>query len=171
MIGENDPDEAEFKFVYYNGKTRQNTYEGAFIYSRTEELSPSSMKKVYQIAKDAGMNPDQFCRIRNRGCFAEPDSVRPAGDSIGGGSNLRGLIASTRVSELLGVEPVAAQDTVRRGAPTARELNPVKPEPAKRAWWFEVGDYLENPHRHFEAMDNLRQPMEWPAEVVANNKN
>ena len=53
MIGENDPGTPEFKFVYYNGKTRQNTYEGAFVYSRTKELSPESMKKVYKIAKDA----------------------------------------------------------------------------------------------------------------------
>ena len=55
VIGENDAGSPEFKFVYYNGKTRQNTYEGAFIYSRTEELSPTSMKKVYQIAQDAGI--------------------------------------------------------------------------------------------------------------------
>ena len=69
MIGENDPDMPEFKFIYYNGKTRQNTYEGAFVYSRARTLEPESMAKVYSIAKEAGMNPDQFCRIRN-GCFA-----------------------------------------------------------------------------------------------------
>merc|ERR1712176_1006226 len=71
IIGQNDPGEDEFKFVYYNGKTRQNTYEGAFVYSRTKELSPSSMKKVYKIASKAEMNPDQFCKIRN-GCFKDP---------------------------------------------------------------------------------------------------
>ena len=165
IIGENDEDEPEFKFVYYNGKTRQNTYDGAFIYSRTEDLSAESMKKIYKIAKDAGMNPDQFCRIRNRGCFAEPDSVKEGASN----SAFRGIIASTRVSEFFGVEPVAAQDTVRRGAPTARELNPTKAEPVKRAWWYEVGDYLEDPNRHFQVMDGLRQPMKWPEDVADSN--
>ena len=55
VIGENDAGaDEEFKFVYYNGKTRQNTYEGAFVYSRSKTLEPESMKKVYQIAKNAG---------------------------------------------------------------------------------------------------------------------
>ncbi|MFN9983897.1 MAG: hypothetical protein ACK53Y_28480, partial [bacterium] len=70
MIGQNDPGKPEFKFIYYNGKTRQNTYDGAFVYSRTKELDIESMQKVYRIASDAGMNPDQFCKIRN-GCFLE----------------------------------------------------------------------------------------------------
>ena len=30
------------------------------------------MKKVYKIAQDAGLNPDQFCRIRN-GCFSDDE--------------------------------------------------------------------------------------------------
>ena len=29
-IGESKPGEPEFKFVYYTGKTLQNTYSGAF---------------------------------------------------------------------------------------------------------------------------------------------
>ena len=161
MIGENDPGQAEFKFVYYNGKTRQNTYEGAFIYSRTEDLSPESMKKVYKIAEEAGMNPNQFCRIQNKGCFAEPEDLVKEPPA----SPFRAMVASTRISQLLGVEPVAAQDTVRRGTPTAQVLNPIPQESVKRAWWLEAGDYLENPHRHFQAMDSLRQPMEWPEEV------
>lgn len=164
VIGENDPNEPEFKFVFYNGKTRQNTYEGAFIYSRSRELDPSSMKKVYKIAKDAGMNPDNFCSIRN-GCFKDEDTaavLRPANDPF------RGFLASTKVSELLGVEPVAARDTVR-GAVTADVLNPEKPKEEKRAWYYEVGDYLENPHRHFQAMDNLRVPMSWPDDIKAQD--
>jgi hypothetical protein len=161
VMGENDPGAPEFKFVFYNGKTRQNTYEGAFVYSRTKELGPESMKKVYSIAKEAGMNPDNFCRIRN-GCFQ--DDVLKEEEGLGAASNpFRGILASTKVSQFLGVEPVAAQDTVRRTAPTADVLNP--PSMVKRAWWYEAGDYLENPHRHFETMDSLRVPMQWPEEV------
>lgn len=159
VLGENSPDSNdEFKFIYYNGKTRQNTYEGAFVYSRSKELSPESMKQVYEIAKGADMNVDQFCRIRN-GCFldSEKGSVGTASDPF------RGFIASTKISELLGVEPVAAQDTIRRNTPSAKELTPSTG--ASRAWWYEVGDYLENPHRHFETMDSLRVPVEWPEEV------
>ncbi|KAL7575603.1 hypothetical protein ACA910_020169 [Epithemia clementina (nom. ined.)] len=181
VLGENDPGSPEFKFIYYNGKTRQNTYEGAFVYSRTKELAPESMKKVYQIAKEAGMNPDQFCRIRN-GCFNDSnDALFPTNrhsDSAFQKYPFRGILASTKVSEILGVEPVAARDMIRRDAPTAQVLQPVtnvlsqslpqQPAP-KRAWWYEVGDYLENPHRHYKTMDSLRVPMVWPEDVVSNS--
>lgn len=167
VIGENEANEPEFKFIFYNGKTRQNTYEGAFIYSRTRELDPTSMKKVYQIAKDAGMNPDNFCSIRN-GCFKEEDEKAA---QVGSPSDpFRGFIASTKVSELLGVEPVAARDTIRgTSTATADVLNPEKPKEEKRAWYYEVGDYLENPHRHFEAMDKVRLTMTWPEDVKTQN--
>ena len=185
IIGENDKDTSEeFKFVYYNGKTRQNTYEGAFVYSRTKDLSPESMKKVYQIAQNAGMDPNQFCRIRN-GCFPEenPSILRKdANTGLGSPNNpFRGILASTRVSELLGVEPVAARDMLRRNTPTAPVLTPEPPSmlaatagapsttTTTRHWWYEVGDYLENPHRHFAAMSQLRQPMVWPKDVVESS--
>lgn len=166
VLGENDPDMPEFKFIYYNGKTRQNTYEGAFVYSRSKTLEPESMKKVYAIAKEAGMNPDQFCRIRN-GCFekeggnalAVPDSPSPM---VPNNAAFRGIMASTRVSEFLGVEAVSARDDLG-GRPTSQVLQP--PSTNNRPWWYEVGDYLENPHRHFETMNNLRQAMEWPEDV------
>jgi len=182
ILGENDPGTPEFKFVFYNGKTRQNTYEGAFVYSRTKELSPESMSKVYQIAKDAGMNPDQFCRIRN-GCFADEENGPALMNNGAAGQRdipFRGILASTKVSEILGVESVAALDMVRRDdARTAEVLQPppsvlsqqeAATSPAKRAWWYEVGDYLENPHRHFRTMDSLRVPMEWPKDVIAQNQ-
>lgn len=148
--------------MYYNGKTRQNTYEGAFVYSRTKDLSPESMKKVYEIAKDAGMNPGQFCRIRN-GCF--PDESDAMERSGGASIPFRGILASTKVSQFLGVEPVAARDTIRRNTPPAKELTPQQELP-KRPWWQEAGDYLENPHRHFQAMDSFRLTMDWPSEVA-----
>jgi hypothetical protein len=166
IIGENDnADDQDFKFVYYNGKTRQNTYEGAFVYARNRELSPESMKKVYAIANDAGMNPDQFCKIRN-GCFSDDTVVTEPATGLGSPSNpFRGILASTKVSQLLGVEPVAAEQTVKRTTATSPALQQQSATDTHRAWWYEVGDYLENPHRHFEAMDSLRITMEWPEDV------
>lgn len=123
------------------------------------------MKKVYKIAQEAGMNPKQFCRIRN-GCFSDETIVKEPETGLGAPSNpFRGILASTRVSELLGVEPVAARDTIRRSVPTAKVLQPQQEEPTQRAWWYEIGDYLENPHRHFQAMDDLRLTVEWPDDV------
>ncbi|KAL3937834.1 MAG: hypothetical protein SGBAC_007131 [Bacillariaceae sp.] len=164
VIGENDPGSPEFKFVYYNGKTRQNTYEGAFVYSRSKELEPASMAKVYSIAKEAGMNPEKFCSIRN-GCFNEDISperqVAPAApESI----PFRGIMASTKVSELLGVEAVSARDYVGNPGSVTQDLQP-KTQVGSRPWWYEVGDYLENPRRHFEYMNTMRVNMDWPEEV------
>lgn len=175
--------------MFYNGKTRQNNYEGAFVYSRSRALEPESMKKVYSIAKKAGMNPDQFCSIRN-GCFDNNNqeqgggaagemrtnsAAEPGGEdsssSMGLGSPFnpfRGIMASTKVSEFFGVEPVSARDDMR-ASPTSETLQPLQNSPTSRPWWYEVGDYLENPHRHFEAMDSLRQPMEWPEDIVKSS--
>jgi hypothetical protein len=164
-MGENEPGAEEFKFVFYNGKTRQNNYEGAFIYSRTQELSPESLQKVRQIAEGAGMNPDQFCKIKNKGCFPEAEPSLNVKQAIPDTFPFRGILASTKVSEFLGVESVAARDMIRANTPTAKILKPILPElpqQPERAWWYEVGDYMENPHRHFALMDSLRQPMEWP---------
>lgn len=165
MIGENEPKEPEFKFVYFNGKTRQNTYEGAFVYSRSRELDPTSMKKVYKIAKDAGMNPDNFCSIRN-GCFKDEDDAAERMQKGSSSDPFRGILASTKVSELLGVEPVAARDTVRgTSTATAEVLNPEKPKDDNRAWYYNAGDYFENPHRHYKTMQDLRVVMDWPEDV------
>jgi len=168
VIGENDPGAPEFKFIYYNGKTRQNTYDGAFVYSRSRTLEPESMAKVYGIAKEAGMNPNQFCRIRN-GCFEQQQEEAPLfNDKMAAPANepLRGMIASTKVSELLGVEAVSARDANVKGLTTSQQLLPTSKASdgtsSSRPWWYEVNDYLENPHRHFEVMDSLRKPMEWP---------
>jgi len=169
VVGENNPGSPEFKFIYYNGKTRQNTYDGAFVYSRSKNLEPESMAKVYAIAKEAGMNPDQFCRIRN-GCFEQQkDEPLFGSEKMNAPTNepLRGIIASTKVSELLGVEAVSARDTNVQGLTTSQQLQPEQktPDSSSRPWWYEVADYLENPHRHFEIMDSLRKPMEWHDDV------
>jgi len=164
VIGENEPGSPEFKFIYYNGKTRQNTYEGAFVYSRSKELEPESMKRVYSIAKEAGMDPEKFCRIRN-GCFNdETTSEKQLPPASPESIPFRGLMASTKVSELLGVESVSATDYIVGAGSVTQDLQP-KPMSASRPWWYEVGDYLENPRRHFEYMNSMRENMVWPEEL------
>jgi len=170
VIGQNEQDQEEFKFVYYNGKTRQNTYEGAFVYSRTKELGEDSLKKVYKIASDAGMNPDGFCKIRN-GCFKDgdegpllkktPEWIPPLG------SPLRAILASTRVSELVGIQPVYGETRaiLRMKASEAADLQSKLQVPSSRPWWMEVGDYFENPNKHFELVDSQRDTMVWPESV------
>ena len=147
--------------MYYNGKTRQNTYDGAFVYSRTKELDMASMKKVYKIASDAGMNPDQFCKIRN-GCFKDEVEENSVSSPT---KPFRGILASTKISEILGVEPVAAEGVLSSTRSATDKLRNTGSITSERKWWNEVGDYLENPHRHFEAMDSLRDVMIWPEEV------
>jgi hypothetical protein len=138
------------------------------------------MAKVYSIAKEAGMNPDQFCRIRN-GCFsngaASPSEPLFAPNNKGpsSGNNdevFRGIIASTKVSELLGVEAVSAREEGVSKLRTSADLQPLQQNSAtsSRPWWYEVGDYLERPHRHFEVMQSLRKDMEWPDHVRASYK-
>ena len=135
------------------------------------------MKKVYQIASEAGMNPDQFCKIKN-GCFDKDEALSSGPGSggptindrkgLGSPSNpFRGIIASTKISELLGVEPVAAENvmTSTQTATVKAKVGLGDVAPAKRAWWYDVGDYLEDPHRHFRLIDSLRTVMDWPEEV------
>lgn len=161
--------------MYYNGKTRQNTYDGAFVFSRTRELSPSAMEKVYKIASEADMNPDQFCRIKNNGCFDGQDgpgmgSKQVEREGLGSPSNpFRGILASTKVSEFFGVESVAAEipsSTIARDYLTS---GPNAPTVDERPWWKNVGDYLEDPHRHFQLMDSLRTDMDWPEYIKERN--
>ena len=179
VIGQNDPGQDEFKFIYYNGKTRQNTYDGAFVYSRSRTLSPSSMERVYQIAKDAGMNPDQFCKIKN-GCFDGVDGIDAAEtplfverDGLGSPSNpFRGILASTKVSEFFGVESVAAESTIPRATIANDYLQPTGSTSVSapdRPWWKEAGDYLEDPRKHFRLMDELRTDMDWPEYIKTRN--
>eukprot|EP00578_Thalassiosira_sp_NH16_P027467 CAMPEP_0181094428 /NCGR_PEP_ID=MMETSP1071-20121207/9988_1 /TAXON_ID=35127 /ORGANISM="Thalassiosira sp., Strain NH16" /LENGTH=582 /DNA_ID=CAMNT_0023176757 /DNA_START=101 /DNA_END=1849 /DNA_ORIENTATION=+ len=179
IIGQNDPGQDEFKFIYYNGKTRQNTYDGAFVYSRNKDLSPASMERVYKIAKDAGMNPDQFCKIQN-GCFDGADDIKQQPsyverEGLGSPSNpFRGILASTKVSQILGVESVAAESIIPTSVPSTTIADDYAGQQqvvagGDRPWWKEVGDYLEDPHRHFQLMDSLRVDMDWPEYIKARN--
>jgi hypothetical protein len=132
------------------------------------------MEKVYKIAQDAGMNPNQFCKIQNS-CF-DKDAEMMMGpkerEGLGSPSNpFRGILASTTVSQFLGVESVAAEPTPRFTRPSATisselllgsQATNSKSNQVGRPWWKEVGDYLEDPRRHFRLMDSLRTDMDWP---------
>jgi hypothetical protein len=71
IIGQNQPNDGlpPFKFVYYTGHTLQGNYEGAFVYARTPELPPELMPAVSRVAREKGLDPTKFCKIRNA-CFA-----------------------------------------------------------------------------------------------------
>jgi len=172
VIGQNRNDEPEFKVIFYNGKTRQNTYDGAFVYSRTRELSEKNMKHVYEIAKSAGLNPSKFCKIQNGGLSLNPNNPpttttttnnnnKKNNNNINNEDSYKKLVAqikrndlaiSTPLSKFLGVDTVEAATTQQQ-----------QPRP-KKHWWHSVGDYFENPKRHFELIDSLRTNMEWGSE-------
>lgn len=134
------------------------------------------MEKVYQIAKDAGMNPDQFCKIQN-GCFDGVDEQKPSyveREGLGSPTNpFRGILASTKVSEILGVESVSAESVIPSVPTTSIDNDYLGSSPVNnikaRPWWKEVGDYLEDPHRHFQLMDSLRTDMDWPQYIKDAN--
>jgi len=71
VIGQNQPREPEYRFVYYTGKTLQNRYEGAFVYARKPELPQGAMPSIYRIAREAGFDPQRACCIDNS-CFGAP---------------------------------------------------------------------------------------------------
>jgi len=73
VIGMNKPDEPEFRFIYYTGKTLESKYQGAFVYTREPELPPELVRSVGKIAREAGLDPEKACRIDNS-CFTAPVS-------------------------------------------------------------------------------------------------
>ena len=112
------------------------------------------------------MNPDQFCKIRN-GCFKDE---APESGLASPSNPFRGILASTKVSQILGVEPVAAEGVLRSTQSATDKLRTSGISQPERKWWNEVGDYLENPRRHFEVMDSFRDVMIWPEEVKNSSK-
>jgi len=68
VIGQNQPKEQDFRFVYYTGKTLQNRYDGAFVYARKPELPQAALPSIYKIAREAGFDPTRACCIDNS-CF------------------------------------------------------------------------------------------------------
>ena len=137
VIGENKAGEEPFKFVYYTGKTLQNTYSGAFVYARTPYVPEASMAAIQKVARDAGMDPTkvrivfldpycpprffflttlcrcvcQFCRIRN-GCFAGSEAPSEAAPQMSSPSTLSVAAAAT-VGQLAQGDAVGAYDARR----------------------------------------------------------
>jgi hypothetical protein len=135
IIGENLPTEAPFKFVYYTGKTLQNTYSGAFVYSRSPELAPDAMASVYRIAREAGLDPTKFCRIRNA-CFdksAASSSVLADRDD-GGDVDLRHFLASIQAPLKLRLQTMI----------------------------YDVLDYINDPHEAARWMFDQQRQVIWP---------
>ena len=61
--------------------------------------------------------------------------------------------------QLLGVEPVSSEPSSllqRNGVSMKLTIPDVNKNRPKRHGWCKLGDCLEDPHRHFKAMDSLR---------------
>jgi len=127
LIGQNAKSEPEFKFVYYTGRTVQNTYDGAFVYARTPEVPRQALPSIYKLAEEAGFDPSTFCKVKNS-CGRNLPELGP---------------------ELIGVPGVLA-DTP---GPNARSQNDIQPQLPQNPLvlsslqiWYELTDYLEDPH-------------------------
>ena len=153
VLGQNNPGEDTFRFVYYNGKTRQNTYEGAFVYAKQKTVSPKTMTHIYKIAKEAGLNPKGMCEI---------DNSRLADGHEGVG--MKDVLGLTKMNELLGIETVFGEELESIKAD-------VKADVTKARGVFKtvknIGEYVENPRRHGELITDLRRPVSWPEETLA----
>jgi len=84
----NDPS-PDLRLVFYTGHTLQGSYKGAFLYSRTKEMTPTLLKAAAEVITSAGLNPNDFCVIHNQ-CFdhEEEDSNTPPKRNVGTGSAL-----------------------------------------------------------------------------------
>ncbi|KAK3275493.1 hypothetical protein CYMTET_16381 [Cymbomonas tetramitiformis] len=60
-------------------------FQGAFVYSRTPELPDEAIPAVYASIREAGLDPDKFCRINNK-CFREPPAEHQPSTVSGGSS-------------------------------------------------------------------------------------
>lgn len=73
----------DLKLVYYTGHTLQGNYKGAFLYSKTPTLSPQDFQTAVKVISSVGLNPNDFCIVKNQ-CFL-PQS--PEGDGEGSSSS------------------------------------------------------------------------------------
>ena len=169
VIGENDasnPAEPPFKFVYYNGRTRQNTYEGAFVYARTPTLAPEAMASVHRIAREAGMVPDNFCKIRNSGFEASAARAGRRAGLVGGARVPRHLRGRGRDDGGRGARasPTAARARARaRGGREPAQPRAAAPTIAERVRgvFTEAVEFLEDPHSSADWMFSQQQKVDW----------
>lgn len=145
VIGESKPGEVPFKFVYYTGKTLQNSYNGAFVYSKTPEIPRESMSAVYRVAREAGLDPTKFCKINNA-CFLEqsPQTVALTG---------AGALDDAQSTE------VDVSRLTWKNFPWKVRV---------RALWYDFLDYAEDPNTAAKWMFDQQERMQWPDDLVVS---
>lgn len=62
------------KLVFYTGHTLQGNYKGAFVYSRSSQMTPQLIESASKLILKAGLKPADFCVIRNQ-CFLTGNGV------------------------------------------------------------------------------------------------
>lgn len=141
----------------------QNKYDGAFVYARTPEVPAEALPAIYKLAREAGFEPQSFCKVRN--ACGVPKQLGP---------------------ELIGVPGVLADEPnrdSRRGGLGGLEAAanppalPQKQNPlvlSSLQIWYELTDYLEDPHyagsyllRNQERMPPLAKAGPLPAAATA----
>jgi len=127
LLGENARGEPQFKFVYYNGRTVQNKYDGAFVYARTPDVPAEALPSIYRVLREAGFEPESFCRVRNS--CGVPSQLGP---------------------ELIGVPGVLADEPSGPARALVDGVSPLLPQNplvlSSLQIWYELTDYLEDPH-------------------------
>ena len=63
----------ELKLIFYTGHTLQGSYKGAFLYSKSPSLSPEATRSAARLIYKSGLNPNDFCVIRNA-CFVKNET-------------------------------------------------------------------------------------------------
>uniref|UniRef100_A0A7S3K1U5 VDE lipocalin domain-containing protein n=1 Tax=Aureoumbra lagunensis TaxID=44058 RepID=A0A7S3K1U5_9STRA len=147
VLAQNAPEETEeWKFVYYSGKTTQNTYTGAFVYARTPDLKPVTLDHIYTAVRNAGFEPETFCSINNDCCKTNHGKAST--------TQIRPPTALTRQQQGLFVgAATAAEDPLffddgfsdesflsidkQHRRPLLRKIS---------SFFIDVTDYLEDPH-------------------------
>ena len=162
LIGQNQPKETEFRFVYYTGKTLQNRYEGAFVYARKPELPQSALPSIYKIARESGLDPTRACCIDNS-CYAREamEEVTPAAQAN------RPLFTPVAEAGTLGAadlaESLGAVGSSSSSSSPASSLLSVAP-----GWLRDVVELLEDPKPPADALFARQRPMYQVREYDAN---
>jgi hypothetical protein len=160
VIGENTKAEPEFKFVYYNGRTRQNTYEGAFVYARTPALPPDAMASVNRLAREAGMDPNKFCSIRNA-CFLDGGAAgaQKAPTYMGIYAAEAATVSEDDALALLAAPRAPPAAGASGGAVSALD----GPWAKMKTALGEVQDFVEDPHASADWMFQQQEKVNWGA--------
>lgn len=139
--------------MYYTGKTLQNRYEGAFVYSRTPDLPQKAMPSIYKIAREAGLDPTRACCIDNK-CFDEAASQPAATPPL-----------FTPVAE---ARTLDASVTASGGGGSSSDATTSGPFSGIRAAVRDVTELLEDPKPPADAMFARQKPMSEVREFDAN---